>query len=125
MANSAKQTHGVTEKPIQCNRILVKTQDGSKFAGAAVSVLAINDKTKTVTSVNIYDADSAPRTGKGYNAVQMTQPLPASGDAKWKKWNKDYEAKHEVDGQKVDWKPEDFSPVLELVEVEATVGQEA
>ena len=111
--NSSKRTHGVSGKPILCDRILTKEQDATKFGSRTVSVLAVNSKAKTITSVNIYGVGDSPFTGAGYDANQMTQPLPEKGSDKWKKWNKSYEEQEALDLT-------GFEPVLQAVETEAT-----
>ena len=100
---------GITEKPIQCTRVLVKPLDASHFAGKkADAILAINDKDGTVTAANVYGQS----LGEKYNPKFYKHEIPAKDSGKWADWtSKGYKAGN----------VEDFE-VLELVEIKAAVG---
>jgi hypothetical protein len=90
MASATKQLrrkYGVTLKPIQGSRILVKSMDHD-FGMPAHSVLVINDGTYTYTSANVYGEVGDQHLGKGYDPTRMTHPLPSSDGGKWKIWKK-------------------------------------
>jgi hypothetical protein len=86
-AKELKRKYGVTQAPIEADRILVKPMDHD-FGVPANAVLLINTKAGTYTSANVYGDKADQHLGKGYNPEGMTHPLPGKDSEKWKTWGK-------------------------------------
>jgi hypothetical protein len=83
-----RKKYGQTGMPIFGDRVLCKRMSHD-FGTPAHSLLVIDTKAGTYTSVNVYGEPSDCHTGRGYDPEGMTHPLPPTGDEKWKKWTKD------------------------------------
>jgi hypothetical protein len=111
MAKAERRKYGVTQKPLQGTRILIKQMDHD-FGTPAVATLIINDQKGTYTSANVYGEGDDQHLGKGYDPERMTHSLPPANGDKWKTWRKS----GYVEGNLADF------PVFEKITV--TQGQE-
>jgi len=90
MAKSDRKKYGVRKVPLVGTEILSKPMPHFQDQGIdAHSLLVINREAGTFVSANVYDGC----LGKGYDPTEITHPLPADGDEKWKEWKRrGYEA---------------------------------
>ena len=80
---------GLAGKPINGTRLLANASDHDFGGKQLESLLIIDDEEGIITSANVYFKEKADMgVGANYDPGQMRQPLPAEGDAKWKKWAK-------------------------------------
>jgi hypothetical protein len=79
---------GTTMQALPATRALAREIEGD-FGGRSLSVLAINDRAGTFTQVNVYQLEKdGGHTGRRYDPVHYTHPLPAEDSPKWKTWAK-------------------------------------
>jgi len=81
---------GITGVPLQGTRALAKEMDASKFSGAALAVIILNDVDGTYTAANIYFAGTPQQKfGEGYDPSRYgPYPIPGADSERWKKWRK-------------------------------------
>ena len=107
-----RRKYGFEGAPLTATRVLVKEMPGTFGGHVAHALLAIDDVNGTITSCNVYGGKEDQHLGEKYNRAEMTRPLPAKGDSKWKK----YASKGYTDGNVSHWSV--LEDVNEKVEAE-------
>ena len=81
---------GVAGVPLKGTRVLAKAMDESKFSGAAMSIIVLNDVDGTYTAANVYFAGTPQmKFGEGYDPSRYgPYPIPGADSERWKKWRK-------------------------------------
>ena len=84
-SKSDRKKYGVLRVPLVGTSILFRPLPHFIEKGIqAFALLVLNLRTGTFVSANVYDEC----LGKGYDPSEITHPLPADGDEKYKDWRR-------------------------------------
>jgi hypothetical protein len=81
MAKATRKKFGVTEQPLEGDRVLVKDLDADLFGGkVSAAIIVVNSEEGTFTAANVYGGE----LGRNYDPANYTHDLPEDTGA-WEK----------------------------------------